>query len=108
MGRIPVFIYDDLPWIPYSGSNASITTYGFVARLSHDNSVNTIPDVVAAMKALTPQAYQEKLRKLEEIRRLFTYEGVMQEIELFLRDPFGPNGGHLTCTTFPRTFLCCG
>jgi hypothetical protein len=35
MGRIPVFVYSDLPWVPYQGSlNSSIEQYGYLAAAS--------------------------------------------------------------------------
>jgi hypothetical protein len=35
MGRIPVFLFDDLPWIPYNGTNMSADSFGFVGGLSN-------------------------------------------------------------------------
>ena len=33
------------------------------------------------------------LRGVERAREHYTYEGVMRQIEAFLKDPFGSNGG---------------
>ncbi len=106
MGRIPVFLYSDLPWIPYMGSNISVETYGFSAGLTA--SENGLRDMVHALKNLTAEEYGRKLANLKEVRRHFTYEGVFRQLDEFLRDPFGPSGGHLRCTRHPNTERCCG
>ena len=40
------------------------------------------------------------LKGVERAREHYTYEGVMRQIEAFLRDPLGPNGGDP-----PRSYL---
>lgn len=106
MGRIPAFLYNDLPWVPYQGSNISVETYGFSAGLTA--SENTLPDLVHKFKNLTSDEYHEKLNKLREVRYHYTYPGVVHEIEQLIHDPFGPDGGHLRCTVHPHTERCCG
>ena len=34
--------------------------------------------------------------------------GVFEQIEMFLNDPFGAQGGQLRCTIHPKTERCCG
>jgi hypothetical protein len=106
MGRIPVFLYNDLHWIPYFGSNISIETYGFMGGLTA--SENTLIDLVHQLHNMTSEEYEAKLHRLHEVRPHFTYPGILHQIELFLRDPFGPKGGYITCTKHPRTERCCG
>jgi hypothetical protein len=106
MGRIPVFLYDDHPWIPYLGTDCSVETFGFRAGLYDKN--NTIETLVHQMKNLTEDELNSKLQKLYEIRSMFTYEGLFHEFELFINDPFGLEGGHLVCTIHPHTERCCG
>ena len=31
--RIPVYIYDDHPWLPYEGTNLSISSFGFSGQM---------------------------------------------------------------------------
>jgi hypothetical protein len=69
---------------------------------------NTLPDLVRRIKNMTEEEYQQKLHNLENIRRYFTYPGIVHQIEAFLRDPFGENGGFIRCTKHPRTERCCG
>jgi len=100
-----VFLYNDLHWIPYYGSNASIEVYGFVAGST--SKENTLKELVHQLHNLTTEQYEQKLTGLREVRTLFTYEGMFHQVDLFLRDPFGPHGGHLRCTKHPNTERCC-
>lgn len=105
MGRIPVFIYNDHPWIPYTGTDLDIRNYGYVARKSA--TVDTIPALLQQLAAATDEEIQQKQSALHKVRWYFTYPGIIYEIELFLLDPFGPYGGHLRCATHPVTESCC-
>lgn len=105
MGRIPVFLYNDIPWIPYQGSEFSIETYGYVAGLT--GSENTLVELVQNLSKLTADEYAAKLYRLSEVRHAFTYHGILHEIDMFLREPFGETGGHLRCTQHPKTERCC-
>jgi hypothetical protein len=60
------------------------------------------------MQNMTEEEYQQKLAFLKQIRPHFTYPGIVHQIDAFLKDPFGPNGGFITCTKHPRTERCCG
>lgn len=106
IGRIPVFVYNDHPWVPYMGSELDISNYGFVGgKTDHEN---TLPKLIEQLANETDEQVNQKLKVLHDIRWYFTYPGVVYEIEMFLQDPFGVNGGHLRCTTHPRTERCCG
>ncbi len=106
MGRIPVWLYNDLSWAPYQGSNISIETYGFSAGLTATE--NTVADMVHQLKNITAEQYSRKMAALKYVRYYFTYLGLFQQVNEFLRDPFGPQGGFLTCTKHPHTERCCG
>ena len=99
VGRIPVYIYDDYPWAAYMkpGSNISVTAIGFVAKLGH------IADVVKRIAAMTPDEIAEKMELVKRARYFYTYEGVMDQIDLFFRDPLGPQGGFLSCSKIPSS-----
>lgn len=107
MGRMPIFLYDDVPWIPYHRTNISVETFGFAARKSEDGA-NTLRTTLEAVKNLTDLEYRQKLQNLLAVRSHFTYRGVFRQIAMMLQDPFGPNGGHLHCTYHPRNERCCG
>ena len=107
MGRMPVFLYDDVPWIPYPRTNISAETFGLVGRKSSDG-VDTLALAMEKMKNMTDAEYKQKLQHLLSVRTHYTYRGVFRQIVMFLNDPFGPEGGHLRCTYHPRNERCCG
>jgi hypothetical protein len=116
IGRIPVFLWDDVPWIPYHGTNLSIEHFGFQRGL-HTRKVST-PDggekeltlegVVQEMADMTEHEYKRKLARLHDARWHFTYPGVLHQIEMFIANPFDHHkGGNLRCGHHPRTERCC-
>ena len=50
MGRIPVFLFDDHPWVPYAHTNGSVFHFGFVACLNPATAANP-PEAAAATTA---------------------------------------------------------
>lgn len=107
MGRVPFVLYDDILWQPYEGTEYDVNTYAYVASTINNKSSNCV-DTVNRIANATNAEYLQKLEAVKKVRHAFTYKGAFEEIEAFLRDPFGPMGGHLRCTIHPRTFLCCG
>jgi hypothetical protein len=89
MGRIPTFLYDDIPWIPYQGSELSVETFGFSSH------TNNIKDTVQLLKNMTDAEYDRRISVMKLVRPFYTYEGVFGEIDKFIGDPFGNSGGHL-------------
>lgn len=105
MGRIPVFLYDDVPWIPYFGSNISIETYGFVG--GYQSAEHDLVAMVKQLHDLTPSQYELLIDKVQEVRPFFTYEGVMHQIALFFAHPFADTS-YLRChLPHPNTDRCC-
>jgi hypothetical protein len=105
MGRIPVFLYDDIGWIPYLNSTISIEKYGFSAGLT--KTQNTLPQLVHALNNVTQEEFEQKMENLKQVRKYFTYDGVFEMFDLFLHDPFGKKGGALRCIRHPMTERCC-
>lgn len=95
MGRIPIYLYDDQPWIPYKGTDIDIRTYGYAAK------VGELDDLVSELKAIDDEKFRNKLNQVKNVRRWFTYEGVIHQIALFIHDPLGSRGGYLRCTRVP-------
>ena len=58
---------------------------------------NAMSEVVQVMKKATNTTTENKLKKVKEARHLYTYEGLLQQIEKWFFDPFGPKGGYLRC-----------
>jgi len=101
MGRIPVFLWDDYPWIPYAGTNLSADRIGLSGGLRVEG--HPLGDMVDAVANMTVHDEQEKLERVKDARFHFTYAGLEQQISQFISDPFGPRGGNLRCTQHPRT-----
>lgn len=103
IGRLPVLVYDDLPWAPYPNTTIAAESFGFV----YDK--NSMPALIDRIRNMTETEYQERVQHMiREVRPYYTYPGIMTQISLFLQDPFGSRGGYLRCTTHPRTERCCG
>jgi len=105
MGRVPVYLWNDIPWVPYAGSDVSVEAIGFSSAIGGRTSSGKQPleVLVAELKALSDMEYTAKLQKLRQARRYYTYDGILEQIEQFFEDPFGPRGGYLKCTAFPKT-----
>ena len=97
-GRSPIYVYDDYSWLPYSGTNASIEVYGIQVC----NKAN-MDDLASALANISDDKYSEYGERVMSIRHLFTYEGVIDQIRLFIKDPLGPTGGYLRCSRIPDT-----
>ena len=95
LGRVPVYMYDDHSWLPYGRSNISVTAFGFSGRIMQ------MYRVVNDMIRVNSSQLQERLELVRKARKYYTYEGVLQQIDLFFRDPLGPNGGYLHCQRVP-------
>lgn len=97
IGRLPVYLYDDVPWLPYIGTNMSLTNFGYMGRL------NFLFRVMREIASTNEAQLMARLEKILLVRRLYTYEGVLEQIELFLQDPLGPLGGYLRCVPLPAS-----
>lgn len=58
---------------------------------------NLMSEVVSVIKNSNNVSTSEKLQKIKSARYLYTYEGLLGEIEKWFIDPFGPLGGYLRC-----------
>ena len=117
MGRIPVFLWDDVPWIPYQGSEISIEHFGYQRGL-HKHSDQIIPpeaaenyheihhkvktiEVEVSLHSLVKELEEVKMNKekqqklhdaVKNVRYHYTYPGVLHAIEKFIADPFDVRG----------------
>jgi len=143
MGRVPVFLWDDVPWIPYAGTSISIETFGLQRGLStqvervlpvgakenYHNAAHAIVKAAEADVSLEKLVQRLKVIKqnknneynaleqgVKDVRHFYTYEGIMEQIDHFITDPFdvkdrgtqkGVAGNYLRCTKHPRTERCC-
>lgn len=66
IGRVPIFLYDDVPWIPYLTSpRLDINLYGFAAGLNATREEDRIPALLKKLKATTEEEYMQKHRKVQ-------------------------------------------
>ena len=96
MGRVPVYLYDDVPWLPYENTNISFSSFGFIGRMRYLNRL------FFRLLSMKNKKFQEMVDQVREVRKFYTYEGVLQQIDYFLKDPMGPNGGYLRCNRVPE------
>lgn len=95
-GRAPIYVYDDVAWLPYTGTNSSIEKYGMSI-----SNLNDMKGLAQFLSNVTDAKYREIADVVLKMREDFTYRGVMKNIDLFLKDPLGPNGGLLRCSAVP-------
>ena len=99
IGRLPVYIYDDYAWLPYSSTIADISNYGLSLQ-----SGSAVYSFIQSVKNMTNKEYLKKISKVRELRHLFTYAGVIEQIDFFIKDPLGINNStsnYLRCTRVP-------
>jgi hypothetical protein len=53
--------------------------------------------VVRVVRTASNSTIEEKMLRVKESRALYTYAGLLDQIEKWFRDPFGPKGGKLRC-----------
>jgi len=102
IGRLPVYLYDDVPWLPYAGTNISVEAFGYSVHALSPAAV----DAAAMSLQRDGRNNTELVRRLEvakQARVHYTYEGVLAQLELFLRNPLGDGdtGGQLRCVRVP-------
>mmetsp|Transcript_2359 Transcript_2359/g.3629 ORF Transcript_2359/g.3629 Transcript_2359/m.3629 type:complete len:388 (-) Transcript_2359:16-1179(-) len=97
VGRIPVYMFNDFSWAAYEGTPAAITEFGFHSQLG--DAVRLVEGIQAVVKNDTE--LNRRFQKVKEVRQLYTYGGLIQQIELFFADPLGPSGGYLRCAKVP-------
>jgi hypothetical protein len=98
LGRLPVYMYDDFQWLPYEGSDAHISNFGYIGKMGQTK------DLAKKLKETNNDDYDKKISKIKDIRYYYTYEGVINQIEKFISDPFSStNGGKFKC--FPYHLL---
>lgn len=95
MGRLPVYLGSDVAWTPYDGTDIGIAELGLVATEQELYSLTT------KIKNISNEGAIEKLNRVRVARVHYTLPGIISQIERFLKDPLGPNGGELRCMRVP-------
>jgi hypothetical protein len=96
IGRIPIYLFDDQKWIPYEGTNISFLSFGLSGRL------NSLENIFHDVAKISEEFFFNRLKKVKEVREYYTLKGVLNQIDLFFRDPFGSKGGFLRCERMPN------
>lgn len=114
IGRIPVYVYNDVPWIPYAGTPAGCDTLGFVVRDSFYD-LHAFVEKVGALLNMENDRNKNQINSMldavERHRSEYTYKGVLRQIELFFKDPLDSSGlgvdggGYLRCAHTPHEEL---
>lgn len=82
-GYLFLYIYSDLSWSVYDGSNCSYESIGYSVNISDYSSWLT-----TRQWNLTVEEYLEKKKRIVACRDShYTYDGVMNQIWLFLNEP---------------------
>lgn len=98
VGRIPVYIYNDVPWVPYVGSPLSVYELGYVGRVRHLEPLIKHLAQIKHDQHSTNNEIQQKLMKVKAARDAYTYPGVLHQMELFFEMPFSRQHSALVCS----------
>jgi hypothetical protein len=89
MGLIPVYIYNDIPWVPYANLFES---FGFIATLDE------LPALVERLQQMTHADFRQREARIVRYRDShFSMPGVMHQIGLFMTG----RTGDLQCMALP-------
>jgi len=86
IGRIPIYVHQDDPWIPYNGSDIDYHAIGYMTTFDE------LEILIKRLSKISLMEIQEKLERVKIARVYYTYEGLFEEIDEFIRDPMGPTG----------------
>jgi len=92
MGLIPIQVYLDQPWIPYEHVLQNVT---FAVTMSE------LPGLIRELSRKSDAQIEEMEDQIERLgERLFTFEGALNEIQMFMTDP---SLSALRCGKLPTT-----
>ena len=75
MGRLPVYLYDDVPWLPYQNTPIALSTFGYMGQMNH------LDELFQQLLQVNSSEVAEKMLQLQRVQPYFTFEGVMQQID---------------------------
>ena len=97
LGRVPLYVYDDVAWVAYEGTDKDVVALGYVAQ------IGTLEGPIGDMSRKSAAEFAAMLGRVRAVRAHYTYAGVMGQMERFFADPLGPAGGDLRCKGLPPT-----
>lgn len=95
IGRVPIYLFTDIPWLPYALSPAAFSTVGISGK---QGALRAVALEMAALLSSREQL-RAKLEAVKNSRRWFTYDGVLEQLEIFFST--SGSGGLLTCSRHP-------
>ena len=90
-----MYLYDDHPWVPYDGSHVGVRAIGFLGK------TGSLKRLVQQLARTSNETLFDLTAKVALARPFYTYEGLLEQMELFFGDPLGPKGGYLRCAKIP-------
>ena len=93
MGLVPVYVYDQHKWLPYSGTQADFTNFGY------SFSISEIEDIVQLAATISSEDIQKKRNNAVRMRDShFTNAGIIDQIARWLHND---GSSDLTCNEHP-------
>jgi hypothetical protein len=68
-------------------------------------TIGTASTISNSLRLANGQDLKQRLMDVKKYRKHYTYAGVLDQIELFFKDPFGVGGGLLKCASKLPTTL---
>ena len=98
-GILPIYIYDDVEWIPYAGTKASLHNFGFSVHYS-----NLSTALIDIYNLLNTSEISRRRKIMSSFRNShYSYSGILSQIGLYLK--YGPSVSDLRCMTLPTSKL---
>jgi hypothetical protein len=77
-GLIPLYVYDDTPWIPYA-------TLFHEKKLGYSSTVEGLPDMLRVLRKMSDSDFTEQEARIASYREShFLPAGVLQQISMFM------------------------
>lgn len=95
LGLIPLFVYTDVPWIPYM--DFLTKNHSLVYKVQYQDIGHFVQHILANMTNVEIEQKEIQIKSLRDSH--FSYEGVLQQIKGFLLG----TPTDLQCTQLPRT-----
>lgn len=93
MGLVPVYVYDSIEWLPYRGTKADFSNFGY------SFSVNNLTALAALVRTVPEEEIHAKRQNVLKFREShFTTEGVVDQIKKWLAG----GDSDLTCVAYPH------
>ena len=98
MGLIPAYIFSDVPWVPYAGTPAAMSSLGVMASTWG----NSIRNMIRTVKQWDAEEISRRRSAVQSVvASHYSMNGMMNQIELYVK--YGPNVSDIRCSKVPPT-----